>query len=307
MTIEISSAPRILPISEKYRVEFNGWMLVGNGSKYLDCGSLRFRGCLNIHEHNSLDPNINGKAFVQGYYRSCARKECPICYESWSGLEAERASYRLLNYAVSKNLVRELYSIKDLDKRSRFVDHAFRSSKRRVIHVIFSVPKSSYASEISVLRGQLYKLAKKSGLFGGCVIFHPFRNKTKGKNEWFFSPHFHVLGFGWIRNTKDIYEKSGWIIKNAGVRKSVHNTLMYQLSHAGVHKDVHVVTWFGALSYNKLKIEPIPEVKPVCPLCESELEELVFCGGLDRPPPKEKGDYFLDVIDWKVFHRFCLW
>jgi hypothetical protein len=303
MTLEISSQKGILPISEKYHIEFNGWMLPGHGSSYLDCGSLRFRGCLNVNEHNSLDFKRNHKAFVQGYYRSCARKECPVCYESWAGLEAERASYRLLNYAVSKSLVRELYSIKDLDKRSRFVDHAFRSAKRKVIHVIFSIPEDSYDKKISVLRVQLYKLAKKSGLFGGCVIFHPFRNKTKGKNEWFFSPHFHILGFGWIRNTKLIYEQSGWIIKNAGVRKSVHNTLMYQLSHAGVHKDYHVVTWFGSLSYNKLKIDSIPEFKPVCPLCKSELEGLVFCGSLDRPPPDKEGDYFLDVEDWKGFNR----
>jgi hypothetical protein len=144
----------------------------------------------------------------------------------------------------------------------------------------------------------LYKLAKKCGLFGGCSIFHPFREHED--KSWYWSPHFHVLGFGWVRHVKTLYEKYGWIIKNVGVRKSVHATLMYQLSHAGVHKDHHVVTWFGALSYNKLRVDPFREVKPCCPLCDHELEDLLFCGSLDRPPPDVEGNYFLCAEDWKV-------
>jgi len=306
MTLEISFSPSIessleegiLPISEKYRSE---WSLPAHGSQYADCGDLRFRGCLNVEvHHESLeDSERRGKVFVQGYYRSCGRKECPICYESWAGLEAGRASYRLLSFCASKKTVREIFSIVDEKKRSRYVDRAFRSARRKVIHTIFSVPESLWSEKIEVLRSLLYKIAKKSGLFGGCAIFHPYRNHKKGSDQWYWSPHFHVLGFGWIRHVKVLYERYGWIIKNAGVRKTVHGTLMYQLSHAGVHKEHHVVTWFGALSYNKLRVDPMPEVKPVCPICGSELVELVFCGGLDRPPPDVEGSFWLCSEDWR--------
>lgn len=281
-----------------------GWGLPGHGVAYGDCGQLRFRGCLNVEEHHGSldDPVREGKVFVQGYYRSCGRKECPVCYESWAGLEAGRAVHRLLSFCVSGKMLEEIYEIKDEDERSQRIEVCFKHGRRKPIHVIFSVPESLYGMDITVLRPLLYKLAKKCGLSGGLAIFHPFREYDVQKT-WYWSPHFHMLGFGWVRNVKTLYERYGWIIKNVGVRKSVHATLMYQLSHAGVRKDRHVVTWFGGLSYNKLRVDPLPEFKPCCPLCGSELVELVFCGGLDRPPPDREGNYWLFAEDWKEYHR----
>jgi hypothetical protein len=285
----------ILPISEKYQV--GDWSLPGHGVAYSDCGDLKFRGCLNVSEHSSLDSSISGKAYVEGYYRSCNRKECPTCYETWASLEASRAEYRLLSFCQSKALVREVFSISDDDRRYKYVERAFRSARRKPIHVIYSIPKRLWGWDITKLRPSLYKIAKDTGLYGGCSIFHPFRENAQTK-KWYFSPHFHIVGFGWIRRVKSLYEATGWIIKNAGVRKTVHGTLLYQLSHAGVNAKRHVVTWFGALSYNKLRVDPRPVVKPVCPLCESELVCLLFVGGLDRPPPDEEGKFYLEVRDW---------
>jgi len=295
----------ILPISEKYHFAiYRGWDLPGHGTSYADCGSLRFRGCLNVDNHygDLEDPERSSKAYVQGYYRSCARKECPKCYESWAGLEANRASYRLLSYVVKPSTVKKIFSISEDALRSKYVDRAFRFARRKVIHVIFSIPSHHCGEGIEVLRFYLYKLAKKTGLSGGLAIFHPFRERPD--RSWYFSPHFHVLAFGWIRHTKILFEKYGWVIKNAGVRKSVHATLMYQLSHAGVHKEHHVVTWFGDLSYNKLKeVDPIPEILPCCPICGARLLELIFCGGLDRPPPDEEGSFWLNAGDWRIKTR----
>jgi len=275
-----------------------GWSVPGNGVAYADCGALRFRGCLNVDEHGGAldDPGRQGKAYVQGYYRSCNRKECPKCCGSWASLEANRAVYRLLSFCVSRDLVREIYSIMDDERRSRYLERAFSHARKKVIHVIFSVPRDFYHEDISVLRASLYKIAKKCGLSGGLAIFHPFRSK-----DW--SPHFHVLAFGWVRHVKVLYERYGWVIKNVGVRKTVFGTLIYQLSHAGVHEDHHTVTWFGSLSYNKMFVDPLPECRPVCPLCGGSLVDLVFCGSLDRPPPDKEGDYFLPLSDWKVFRR----
>jgi len=298
MTSEISSLAGYPAISEKYQI--GGWNLPGHGVAYSDCGSLRFRGCLNVKEHHGTleDPEREGEAYVQGYYRSCARKECPICYESWAGLEASRAEYRLLSFCVSKKGVAEIYENQDSGKRSEYIERAFRFARHKVIHVIFSIPEISWGLKIEALRPLLYKIVKKCGLLGGCAIFHPFReNRVQG--TWYWSPHFHVVGFGWVKGVRSLHSRYGWIIKNAGVRKSVHATLMYQLSHAGVHGEHHVVTWFGRLAYNKLRVVLLPESKSVCPLCGDELTDLVWCGGLDRPPPDREGSYYLPPSDWK--------
>ena len=248
----------------------SGWSLVGHGEAYADCGTIRFRGCLNVHEHHkALDREQNGKVFVQAYRRSCARKECPICRESWAGLEAGRAEYRLKGY---------------------------RGKWRKPIHLSVSPEPILWDMEFEKLRSGAYNVLKRVGIVGGSVIFHPFRQDRAKK--WFFSPHFHVIGYGWHNG----FAVRGWVVKNHGIRKSVHSTVLYQLSHAGFNKKYHTVTWFGELAYNKLRLEPLVEAKPVCPLCGFELVPLVYVGCEDRPPPSEEGDYFLEPSDWLERH-----
>lgn len=254
----------ILPYSEKYQL----WSLPGHGSAYADCGSFGYRGCLNVDGHHDSaldDPGRGGKVFVQVYKRSCARKECPICYESWAGLEAERARYRLEKYG---------------------------GKWKRPVHVVASPHVSLWIQDYRKLRSRLYVVLRRAGIRGGCVVFHPFR-KGSG-STWRFSPHFHVLAYGWLNSYRD---GGLWFLKNLGVRKSLHATLMYQLSHAGVHAEFHTTTWFGALAYNRLRIPPLVEEPHVCPLCGYELVPLVYVG--DRGPPLKMWDFWLEPGDWR--------
>jgi len=104
-----------------------------------------------------------------------------------------------------------------------------------------------------------------------------------------------MIGFGWIEHTKEGYAQHGWVVKNARIRKTVAGTALYQLSHAGINKKYHTVTWFGSMSYNNLKIPPKdPENR--CPECGSKLRPLEYVGS-DEAPMK-KGDYWLPVDNW---------
>jgi len=47
-----------------------------------------------------------------------------------------------------------------------------------------------------------------------------------------------------------------------------------------------------------LHVDSMPELRPVCPLCDEPLVELSFVGSLDRPPPDGEGEYFLEPDDW---------
>ena len=253
-----------LPIAKSTSSE--GWSLPGHGSPYSDCGSLRFRGCLNVADHHkALDREQEGKAFVQAYRRSCGRKECPVCYESWAALEAGRIEFRL-SYYVGK--------------------------WRKPVHISVNPSPELWGIPFVKLRSSAYRVLKRVGIVGGSMIYHHSRQDEVGK--WFFSPHFHVIGYGWHRG----FSIPGWVVKNHGVRKSVFFTAMYQLSHAGVNSDYHTVTWFGELSYNKLKAPELVEEKPKCPLCGLELVPLIFVGSNRVPPPIDEGDYFFDCCDW---------
>lgn len=269
----------ILPIAKSILVEWGfEWALPGHGEAYSDCGSWRSKGCLNVDEHNQegLCQDMAGKVFVRRYRRTCMRAECPECYESWAGKEAGKIEYRL----------------------------QMSPKKYRAIHLIVSPPIRVWVrSSFEELRRKSYAISKESGFLGGSCIFHPFREDELTK-DWYFSPHFHMIGFGWIERTKEGYERHGWVVKNAGLRKTVSGTALYQLSHAGIHKKYHTVTWFGSLAYNKLRVAKKEPEKECCPICGQELRQLWYFGNEDLPG--EEGDFWMDPEGW-VYRpkRFC--
>jgi hypothetical protein len=162
-------------------------------------------------------------------------------------------------------------------------------------------------------------VARAAGLRGGCLIFHPWREHKdetgRGLGDWFWSPHFHIVGYGWISQTA--YARTGWVVKNHGLRKSVYETLSYQLSHAGVHMPQKgilpvakgskphkfcTLVWFGCCSYNKLKVAKRVE-RATCPECGYELVRLVWVGDGDPPAPVEGESWDLES-NWRVVTRF---
>ncbi len=209
-----------------------------------------------------------GKVFVRRYQRTCLRAECPTCYESWAGKEAGKIEHRLEN---SPKL-------------------------RRPIHLVVSPSEKDVSMlHFEALRRKSYVISKSSGFLGGSCIIHPFRENELTKT-WYFSPHFHMIGFGWIEGTKEGYESHGWVVKNAGVRKTVSGTALYQLSHAGVHAKYHTVTWFGSMSYNKLSVPKQVPGKETCPICGEEIRQLWYMGSAVLP--EQAGDYWLDPEGW---------
>jgi hypothetical protein len=209
-----------------------------------------------------------GKVFVRRYQWRCLRAECPICYEAWAGKEAGKIEHRLRG----------------------------APKKSRPIHVVVSPSMTDILTlTYEQLRAKTYSISKASGFRGGSCIFHPFRENDL-TNQWYFSPHFHLIGYGWIKGTKEGYERHGWVVKNVGLRKTVAGTALYQLSHAGIHGKYHTVTWFGALSYNKLKVPRSEDVVEVCPLCGEKLQPLLYVGS--EKLPEQSCDLWLEPEGW---------
>jgi hypothetical protein len=316
-----------------------GFWLPGHGQQYATCGEIHANGCDNVKCHPE------DKVFIRYYPMHCMRKECPVCFEAWAAGQSERALCRLVSYLHGKKRVVDLHVVakeKSRGQSSRVFHELFVSSLERelkgkgmrTIHVVLSPdPDSPFDKKhYAKLRSEAYKIGLKSGLKGGLSVFHPYRLHCKicdvaipdyqdkcpvcGDTDfwWVPSPHFHVVGFGWIHGTNSTYQKYGWVVRNLGIRKSVFWTMQYLLSHAGVFVDpeggfeqrrFHTTTWFGALSYCKLKGVPDIEVPETsCPYCGRLLKPFEFVG-LDRPPPDfdeekpENNEFLDDLCRWR--------
>jgi len=302
-----------------------GWNLSGHGRPYPDCGKTLYRGCENVRAHPQ------GKVFGRIFRRTCMRKQCPVCYESWALAEAERSLIRFVSYFYGYQYVERLIlKVKtETWKAQRRVFHKrlqmklelllHRRRQEKIIHWVISPPQDIDIRALGYARArtEAYLHARNVGFKGGCMVFHPFRlrcRKCKSRIddyskiclscgsrrfEWYPSPHWHAVGLGWISHegVGVQYKRSGWVVRNLGVRKNVFWTMGYLLSHAGVFNDpnpckilsrkrkFHVTTWFGILAYSKLSVPKIGSFPERCPYCQHFLKPLDYVG-LDRPPPE---------------------
>jgi hypothetical protein len=228
----------------------------------------------------------------------CWRAECPICYEKWASREAKRADERIKN-------VETLYKLNGtpLGPIRHFVLSPPQDKAKELIKT-----KKGYKK----LKGWLDKALKKGGLTGYLPVFHSHRQRKKPrsrsyylkyKNEkkfdvikrngkeiymehtgiWYISPHFHILGYGYLENAKYFQKDTGWVYKNKGIRDSVYNTIQYLLSHCGIATEqenhdgrpFQVVNWFGALSsyYVHIAKKEVEMHDIKCGICGEQMHE----------------------------------
>ena len=228
------------------------------------------------HEHTEA----KGKGFVKTFKKQCFRANCEECASSWISRESNKSTSRLEHY---QNMTNE-------------------QSK----HIIISPPVWLLNVPISELRKEAYKILKNLNAKGGCLIAHPFRaykqTQLDGqiKSIWYPRIHFHVVGFGWLDHIVENYKKSGWVVKNKGERNSNYGTIRYILSHAGIKKGFHTLTWFGDLSYSKLSMPNYENESNLCPYCSEKMVRVLTCdGSLDRPPPTPL-EAIVDVALWFI-------
>jgi hypothetical protein len=269
--------------------EYGENKLVGNGQPTDEkCGTFSgFKGCIRVDLHDIITvdgQNFKNKAYVRRGFHWCHKPECPICFKhGWAVREAGNIEARLEE--ASKTL-------------------------GQVEHITISVNPKHYGLPYKRIRKMASDAMLKRGIVGGVLIFHAFRyQKFRG---WYFSPHFHVLGFilggysrcrncknkicirtsggdnfdkcdGYDARQRKFFKQDGFITKVLGKRKTVFGTAWYQLNHAsyrtsGKGKRHIVATWFGLCSYRKLHFTPEKRVE-LCPICNHELKHLKFLGG----------------------------
>ncbi len=264
-----------------FSIQEDDWHLPATKEPHVWCGHWSTVGCLNVKAHENTE--AKGKGFVKRFQRSCYRADCETCFKKWLARESNKATRRIEKYE--------------------------KLSGKNAKHIIISVPSWLYYKPKKELAKQSYKILKDVGCIGGTTIFHPFRKhvvyvNNEIKFEWYYSPHFHVIGFGWIEKTTENYYKNGWVVKNKGFRDSTFATFYYQLSHAGIKKHNHTLVWFGSLSYSKLKVEKEDVERNMCPYCSAKLRHVEPYGLFAIKPPDVEIELLVDLEGWRyVEHK----
>ncbi len=240
--------------------------LPGQGEQTNDkCGQWSHPLSCPNHGQMTLEGKHHDKFVVM---RSCHNPDCPICSESWSSRQAKNSADKSI----------QAYG---LYKKEGFI-------LGKIKHVVFSPPQD-LAKELirtpggaKTLRSMAIKMVKKAGVVAGAIIFHPFRQNDPREDNytenmpayvWYESPHFHVVGVGYLKKSDEFYASTGWIYKNIGRRETVKGTIKYTLTHCGIADGFQAVTYFGLFSNNKVVIDKIEKVtEPIkCQACGEAL------------------------------------
>ena len=216
--------------------------------------------------------------------RSCNRSTCPVCVARWARREAAQAAPRLVS-------ARELYA-KHWEYLGNLKHVTFSPPRELWEHLD---PETATADDYRQLRRSAVAIAKSAGVSGGCVVFHPWGGGHG--HPWVWRPHFHILGYGHLEHAGQFHARTGWVYRNHGYRKTVEGTVSYELGHCGVCDGVHTLTWFGCLSYNRLRT--------VCLSCKRSVHRCAVCGApVHRYPLLSDGTVsWLDGVPYHVYER----
>lgn len=262
------------------------WNLPGQGEPYPTCGDPILYICPKCGTWKEASKN-------------CRRATCPKCYHTWCWIQAKRTVLRL--------------------KRGREIFKRELGRAWRIVHFMISVPRGEwdrFDDHYPSAKRKAYKLLKKAGIKGGAMIPHPWRwkcascggdmagswtvneetGKPEQKNKYCVKcgserakrvkgPHWHIIGYGWTRLTKEIEKATGYVIKNIGLVNNPGGTVWYQLTHCGIREGRQVVTYFGMCAYNKFKSPPFPPHLVLCPQCEAIMVLYTPEMQIGKPPP----------------------
>lgn len=290
--------------------DHDGYKLPGCAQKYTTCGLVRFMACEN-HDH------------AKRVRHNCGRLSCHVCVRPAASRIARKLARRTW-------LWRHMIQSETQLKKNPLPSHVIESIPANSVFWTYSKSKQAR------LRAEFRKIA---GLEGGVSISHLWRFTHDGKKRPRYSPHEHLLVYGWV--AEDAYKK---ILERYGIKCIYHKVkngtmeteadvfrvALYLLSHCAVRARSHSYKWFGDLSYAKISNEVLDRFKSLdqltddasieksksCPHCGARLVPArLTVEGLDRraewPPDddQERGcawpPGFLEILNLKVDRLTC--
>jgi len=241
------------------------WSLLGQEEPQRTCGLVI--GWVGCPEHPQ---------FFRPLIQTCSKPSCSneACVSRWALKATKRATERLWQGIKLYQKIGQRTTLK---------------------HIVVSPPKTDYhlmhtKDGFAKLKNKVITQLKKAGCGGGSIVFHHSRH---GQN---ISPHFHIIGSGYIHNTKEIQTQSGYVVFNAGKRTTeleVLATLKYQLSHCSLSKQegkeqrtTHVISYFGQFSYTKVLCSKVEKIlmPVICGHCGGAIKRHNF---EDKPSVEE--------------------
>ncbi len=185
----------------------------------------------------------------------------------------------------------------------------------RIVHIILSpkqeliLPYLDNYEDFLKFKKKVKVLLEDFGLFAGVVVFDLWSAKCEhcGKREEdckcsskkitrAINPHFHYVGYGYLRSDEEIKSKyKDWVTINTGRRDDAYHTVMYSVSHAALWRKANgklkpAYHYFGYLKSNKLVSTGtiVKFYRDKCPICKQPRKMIVKGFKISDTKPKPR-------------------
>lgn len=213
-------------------------------------------------------------------HHHCWNRSCPKCARAWAERGGRRAAARVEGLA-----------------------RLWRWPPR---HVWISPPKGTFDEKkttLKQLRDTFRKVALDSGLHGGAMVIHGWRETKRGNGEWYWSPHAHFVAWGRVASRPE-----GWVIgveRRLESRDDIEVVVCYELDHSAYEGRGAALTWFG--SCGARAVEAKYTVTHEIMRCRQHVRGGGYCGCAvtgERHDP-ESGETWREVLREPVWHCVC--
>lgn len=291
--ISKKTAKRITEFSKMSFEKFSQWIPAGSGNfeKIKDNGKYREECNKVYYKLKCENSSHNKKHSKKVIYSHCNKLDCSICFISASSKKARELDDRILEFrrlsyekGISIGKILHFSIILDSERKSFETQEGYKKLKRTVIYPMLE--------DIGIIAGILF-LHIWSNICVDCGENHYFCNCLGSKTEKKVNIHIHIVGFGYLMETKEFKKKySKYICRNhLPRREDSFYTNFYILSKIALWKKENgklllSYNYFGYLHQSKFKIAKKESYKIIDKCDECKRPRLV--------------DKFLDTeIDYK--------
>ncbi len=216
-------------------------------------------------------------------FNHCNKLDCETCFIHASSDRARILNERLLEFQKEA----KKYGIKT----------------GNILHIIFN-PKNNLALKrmkdynefLEFRSNEIFTMLKDCGIFAGIIFTQLWSYKCQicGKEERKcicqekelereLNPHFHVVGFGYLKNNREFREQyEDWVYINLGRRKDGYHTIFYILTNAALWRNEDGKLKPAYQSFGYLKSSEFVQIKEKikfindrCPICKKPRKKVV--------------------------------
>ena len=254
---------------------FSNWIPTGSGNFEKTKTDGRYRKNCNTYRDTIACEHHQIKS-LKLIFNHCNKLDCETCFIHASSDRARILNERLLEFQ------------KEAKK------HGIKIGN--ILHIIFSPKKNQalkrmkdYNEFLEFRSNEIFTMLKNCGIFAGIIFTQLWSYKCQicGKEERKcicqekelerkLNPHFHVVGFGYLKNNNEFREQyEDWLYINLGRRKDGYHTIFYILTNATLWRKDDGKLKPAYQSFDYLKSNEFVQIKEKirlindrCPICK---------------------------------------